>query len=135
VVGSLRVPIFQGGRVEGSIMQAEAALEQRLAELADLRGRIEADLRAAFLDMESARSQVDVSRSNQELARATLQMTRDRFEAGITTTVEVVQAQQSVSAADFDYITSVFAYNIAKINLARGLGRTDENIFRFLQLQ
>ena len=69
IVGSLRVPIWQGGRTEGSIIQAEAALEQRRAELEDLRGRIEADLRSAFLDLGSAHSQIAVARSNQELAR------------------------------------------------------------------
>jgi outer membrane protein TolC len=135
VVGSLRVPIWQGGRTEGSIMQAEAALGQRRAELEDLRGRIEADLRSAFLDLGSAQSQIEVARNNQELARETLRLTRERFDAGITTTVEVVQAQQSVSAADLDYITSVFAHNVAKISLARAVGKAEENVARFLQVQ
>ena len=83
----------------------DAALEQRRAELEDLRGRIEADLRSALLDLESAQSQIEVAANNQELARETLRLTRERFDAGITTTVEVVQAQESVSAADLDYIT------------------------------
>jgi outer membrane protein TolC len=133
VVGSLRVPIWQGGRTEGSIMQAEATLEQRRAELEDLRGRMEADLRSAFLDLGSAKSQIDVARNNQELARETLRLTRERFDAGITTTVEVVQAQQAVSAADLDYITSVFAHNVAKIGIARAIGNAEENTMRFLQ--
>ncbi|HYI94454.1 MAG TPA: TolC family protein [Bryobacteraceae bacterium] len=135
VVGSLRVPIWQGGRTEGAIQQAEAALEQRRAELEDLRGRIEADLRAAFLDVAAASSQVELARQNQELARDTLRLTRERFDAGITTTVEVVQAQQSVSAAEADYITSVFAHNVAKISLARSVGNTEQGIARFLPLQ
>jgi outer membrane protein TolC len=133
IVGSLRVPIWQGGRTEGAIAQADAALEQRRAELDDLRGRIEADLKTALLDLAATRSQIDVAHSNQELSRETLRLTRERLDAGITTTVEVVQAQQSVSAADVDYITSVFAHNVAKISLARALGRTEENLPRFLQ--
>lgn len=134
IVGSLRIPIWQGGRTEGAIMQAEAALEQRRAELEDLRGRISADLRTTLLDLASSGSQVEVARSNQELSRETLRLTRERFEAGITTTVEVVQAQQSVSAADVDYITSVFSHNVAKIALARSIGKAEENIPRFLPL-
>lgn len=132
VAGSLRIPIYQGGRTEGSIAQADAALDQRRAELEDLKGRIETDLRSAFLDLESARSQVEVARNNQQLARETLRLTRERFEAGITTTVEVVQAQQAVSGADLDYITSVFAHNVAKVNVARSIGRAEENVPRFL---
>src|SRR5262245_21101507 len=40
VVGTVRIPIWLGGRTEGSIEQAEAALAQRKAELSDTRGRI-----------------------------------------------------------------------------------------------
>jgi outer membrane protein TolC len=132
IIGSLRFPIWEGGRISGEIQQAEAALDQRKAEYDDLRRRIEADIRSAYLDMESARTQMEVARSNQELARETLRLSRERLDAGITTTVEVVQAQQSVSTADLDYISAVFAHNLAKLNLARAIGRTEENLERFL---
>ncbi len=135
LVGSLRIPIWEGGRAEGHIQQAAAVVAQRRAEFDELRGRIEADLRASFLDLESARSQIEVASNSRELARQTLQLTRERLEAGITTTVEVVQAQQSISAAELDYVTSVFAYNVAKISVARGLGNTEETITRFLPVQ
>ncbi|HYP09165.1 MAG TPA: TolC family protein [Bryobacteraceae bacterium] len=134
VVGSLRIPIWQGGRVEGAIAQADAAVDQRRAELEDLRGRVEAEIRAAFLDLDSSRSQMEVARSNQDLARETLQLARERLDVGITTTVEVVQAQQSIAAADLDYITTVYAYNMAKLALARALGKAEENVARFLPI-
>src|SRR5580704_1591893 len=40
VVGTLRIPIWEGGRTEGEIQEADAALGQRRAELDDLKGRI-----------------------------------------------------------------------------------------------
>ncbi|MFL6549102.1 MAG: TolC family protein [Povalibacter sp.] len=134
LIGSLRIPIWQGGRTEGSIQQASAAFDQRRAELEDLKGRIEGDIRSAFLDLESASSQMDVARTNQDLARETLRLSRERFDAGITTTVEVIQAQQAISAADLDYITTVFAHNLAKLTLARALGKAEENLARFLPM-
>src|SRR5262249_31753370 len=45
----VNIPIFQGTRVEGDKLQADAALEQRKAELADLGGRIDEEVRTAFL--------------------------------------------------------------------------------------
>jgi outer membrane protein TolC len=77
---------------------------------------------------------LEVARSNQELARDALRLTRERFDAGITTTVEIVQAQQSIAAAALDYTTAVFAYNVAKLTLARSMGRAEENLARFLPL-
>lgn len=132
VAGSLRLPIWQGGRVEGEIQQADAALDQRKAELEDARGRVESEVRNAFLDLQAAANQVEVARNNQQVARDTLRLTRERFEAGITDIVEVVQSQESVAASDLDYITSVFAHNVAKLTLARAMGRAEESYARFL---
>jgi outer membrane protein TolC len=133
-VGTLRIPIWQGGRMEGEAQEADAALGQRRAELADTRGRIEADVRDAFLDLETAAHQLDVARDNQQVARDTLVLTRQRFEAGITDTVEVSQAQESVASADLDYITSLFAHNLAKVELARATGKAEEHLGQFLHM-
>ncbi|HEY7212244.1 MAG TPA: TolC family protein [Bryobacteraceae bacterium] len=134
VVGMLRVPIWNGGRTEGSIEQADAALAQRRAETQDLRGRIEADVRQALLDIETTRKQINVAGNNQKVARQTLDLTKQRFEAGIVDSVEVVQTQESVAAADFDYITSLFSYNLAKATLARAMGNTEQNLARFVAM-
>jgi outer membrane protein TolC len=134
VVGTLRIPIWEGGRTEGEIQEADAAVGQRRAELDDLKGRIEADVRDAFLDLQTAANQMEVSRNNQSVARETLALTRQRFEAGITDAVEVTQAQESVAAADLDYITSLFAHNLAKVTLARAMGHAEERLGQFLRL-
>jgi outer membrane protein TolC len=134
VVGTLRIPIWEGGRTEGEIQEADAALGQRRAELDDLKGRIEADVRDAFLDLQTAANQMEVSRNNQTVARETLTLTRQRFEAGITDALEVTQAQESVAAADLDYITSLFAHNLAKVSLARAMGHAEERLSQFLRL-
>src|ERR1700722_10585481 len=70
----------------------------------------------------------------QSVARDRLTLTHQRFEAGITDTLEITQAQESVAAADLDYITSLFAHNLAKVALARALGHADERMGQFLQV-
>jgi outer membrane protein TolC len=134
VVGTLRIPIWLGGRTEGDIQVADAALAQRRAELADTRGRVEADVREAFLDLETSASQLAVSRNNQKVAGETLALTRQRFEAGIADALEVTQAQEAVASADLDYITSLFADNLAKVALARAMGKAEQRVEQFLRL-
>ncbi len=131
--GSLNFPIYQGTRVKGDILQADAALQQRKAELEDVRGRIDYDVRNAFLDLESAADQVTVAESNVQLARETLVQSRDRFSAGVADTVEVTQAQESVATANNDYISAVYSHNLAKVTLARSLGEAEQNIRQFLK--
>jgi outer membrane protein TolC len=133
VTGSVHMPIFSGRRTAGDVEQADAALEQRKAEYQDLRGQIDAQIRSAFLDLNSAAEQVKVADSNRTLAGETLSQARDRFAAGVADSLEVVQAQESVASAEQDFISSVFAHNLAKAALARSMGQADINIKQFLE--
>jgi outer membrane protein TolC len=135
VSGSLKVPIWTSGKIDGDIEQADAALEQRRAEHEDLRGRIESDVRNAFLDLNAAERQVHLAQNNQDVARQTLELTQQRFQAGITDSVEVTQAREAVAGADLDYISAVFAHNLAKLSLARAVGRTEERYSAYLGLK
>lgn len=134
VVGRVRVPIWDGGRIGGHVSQAEATVAQRRAERDDLAGQIEADVRKAFLDLTAAQNQVELARRNADVTREVLDLTRQRFEAGIGENLEVVQAQEAVATAAFDYINSVFAHNVSKLNLARAMGQAAERYAEVLQL-
>jgi outer membrane protein TolC len=135
VVGSLKFPIWQGGRIEGDIEQANAALAQRQAELEDLHARVEGDVRNAYLDLVAARSQVEVAQENLQVTQENLKLTRQRFDAGVSDNVEVVQSQESVASAELDYINGVFAHNVAKLSLARAIGRANDKLAQFLAVR
>jgi outer membrane protein TolC len=134
VTGTLTVPIWRGGRTEGDIEQADAALTQRRAEREDLRAKIESDVRGALLDLQAAANQIDVADQNLKVTKETLDLTRQKFQAGVSDNVEVVQAQESVASAELDYINSVFAHNVAKLSLARAIGDAADNLAQFLKL-
>ncbi|MBZ5511869.1 MAG: TolC family protein [Acidobacteriia bacterium] len=129
---ALNIPIFQGGKVKGEVMQADALIRQREATLGDLRGQIEFEVRTSFLDLQSAAEQVQVAQSSSKLAEEALEQSRDRFRAGVTNTVEVVQAQEALAATNENYINSTFAYNVAKLTLARSLGVAERAVKDFL---
>lgn len=135
VVGSLKFPIWQGGRIEGDVEQANAALAQRQAELEDLRAKIESDVRNAYLDLGAARSQVEVARENLGVTQENLKLTRQRFDAGVSDNVDVVQSQEAVASAELDYINGVFAHNVAKLSLARAIGQTSDKLPQFLDVK
>jgi len=120
--GGVTVPIFTGGRIKGDITQAEAALLQRKAEAENLRGQIDYDVRTAFLNLQAAKEQVEVARQNVELANENLSRSQERFRAGVTDSVEVVQAEQSLASANDQNISSLYNHNLAKLQLARALG-------------
>jgi outer membrane protein TolC len=116
------------------VEQATAALQQRRAELTDTRGRVDQEIRIAFLDMESAASQMRVAEANRDVARQSLELTRQRYEAGVTDVAEVVQAQESLAIAEQDILNSAFSHNLAKAALARAMGRTEKSMLTILGL-
>jgi outer membrane protein TolC len=133
LTGTITVPLFAGGRVQGDTEQAHAALNQRKVELEDLHGSIDHDVRFAFINLSSAADQVTVAESNVSLSHQTLKQARDRFAAGVADTVEVVQAEQSVAQADADYINAVYEHNLAKVTLSRSMGQADTSLRQFLK--
>jgi outer membrane protein TolC len=131
--GVLTIPIFQGGIVKGDVLKADAQLEQSRERVENLRGQIDADVRTALFNLESSAQQVAVAQSNVGLAEETLTQSRDRFIAGVTDTVEVVQAQEAVASAHENYISSLYSFNYAKISLARALGLAEEGVKEYFK--
>jgi outer membrane protein TolC len=135
LLAGVRVPIYAGGRARIDTDQAEVVLRNKKNALEDLRGRIDYEVRGAMLDLQSAADQVAVARTNVDLATETLVQARDRFGAGVTDNIEVVQAQQLLAAANENYIASLNAHNGAKIALATALGVAEEGVPQYLNLK
>ena len=129
---TLNVPIFQGSRVRADKLQADAELQQREAELADLGGQIDDQVRTAFFNLNSSSELVRVAESNVDLANQTLAQAQDRFRGGVADNLEVVQAQESVAAAKQSYISGLYAFNLAKISLAQAIGIAEQSALQYL---
>ena len=76
-----------------------------------------------------------MARDNLDLANQTLVQARDRFSAGVSDTVEVVQAQESVATAYDMLISALYAHNTAKVALARALGGAEQGIQKLLEVR
>jgi outer membrane protein TolC len=130
--GSVTIPIFQGTRVRADKLQADSALRQRQAELEDLGGKIDDQVRTAFLNLKSSSDLVAVGKSNIDLANQTLKQAQDRFLSGVADNLEVVQAQESVASAQQSYISSLYSYNLAKVSLAQAIGTAEQSALQYL---
>lgn len=130
---SLNIPVWEGGRVKGEIEQADANLKQLRAQLADMKGRIGFEIRSATLDLNAAKEQLEVNHSAVDLAHQQELQARDRFAAGVTNNLEVVQAQEALATANENLISSLYSYNVAKAALARAVGAAETKLIDFLQ--
>jgi outer membrane protein TolC len=125
---SLNIPIWSSGRTRSQVQQAEAAVSQRTAEFEDQKGVVENDVRTAILDLQVSAQQVKVADSNRQLALSILKQSQDRFAAGVATSVEVVQSQESLASAELDFVNSLFSLNVGRIKYARAAGQAEQTV-------
>lgn len=133
VNGGINIPIFAGNRVHSDVLEADAQLKQARSRLGDIRGRIDYEVRTALLDLNAAAEQVEVARSSVDLAEQALTQSQDRFTAGVADNLEVVQAQETVASAHENYIQSLYAHNLSKVELAHAIGDAEDGVKRFLK--
>lgn len=120
--GSLTFPIFNEAAQRGQQEVAEAQLRAVQQRESDLRVTIDAQIRAAMLDVNTAQELVKVAQSNVDLAKQELSDEQDRFSAGVDDSLPVVDAQSSVTSAQAQLVQSLYQYNVAKLMLARNTG-------------
>lgn len=130
--GGVNIPIFQGGKVKAEVALAETNLRRNKMQLDDLHNRVELEVRSAWLDVKTSNEQVTVARQSVGLAAEQLKQAQDRFGAGVSGSLEVVQAQEAVANANETFIQALYLNNIAKLSLAHALGVAEQQTKVFL---
>jgi outer membrane protein TolC len=120
--GSLKVPIFQEGQLRGEREVADAQVNALHQQITSLRVTIEQQIRSAMLDVQSSSQLVKVARSNVDLATEELQQATDRFQAGVSDNLPVVQADAALADAQTKLVQTLYQYNQSKLMLARNTG-------------
>jgi outer membrane protein TolC len=122
---SLDVPIFTGGRIEAERADAGLALQQLKQQEQDIRGRIALEVKTAIARLDAARGEVDVANQGVDLARQEVEQARDRFQAGVTSNIEVISAQDALARANDNQIAALYRYNQARADLAHSAGQME----------
>jgi len=121
----LNVPVFNGGLTQGRLTAATSREHQAELQLSSVRGQVEEDVRLALSGLRTTVERVRAADEALTLAQRELQMSRDRFAAGVADNLEVITAQASLANARVAQIEALAVYNAARLNLAAALGRAE----------
>ena len=121
----LNVPIFNGGLTRGRLTVATSRERQAELELGSVRGQVEEDVRLALVTLRTAVAQVHAADESVRLAQRELEMAQDRFRAGVSDNLEVVNAQTALANARDAQVNALAQYNAARLNLAASVGRAE----------
>ena len=124
VGGELRWTFGVGGRERARARGAAAAAAQARLEQAEADGRVEVEVVSALRRFESARARQAVGTAAVEQARESQRIIRDRFEAGLAGTDDVLRASATMLDADTRRTAALVDALVAKAMLDRAVGRS-----------
>jgi len=124
VGGELRWSLSTGGaEASRAKAAAEAVARSRMAR-DDVEAQVEVEVISARARLEAARARVDVGRAALIQARESQRIIRDRFDAGLAGTDEVLRASAAVLEADARRTAAVVALLVSQADLDRATGRS-----------
>ncbi|MFH1575242.1 MAG: TolC family protein, partial [Acidobacteriota bacterium] len=125
---TVRIPLWDGGARAARRAQSLSQVRQEEVRTADLRAEIELEVRLARDSLRSSGEQVQVAQEGLSLAANELEQARRRYQAGVSTGLEVTDAQARMERAQGNRISALFQYNVARIQLAIATGTVRETI-------
>lgn len=118
----IQMPVFQGGRIGAEVSEVRAQQRQIEEERRELELQIQAEVRTALVQLKSAWTQAQAARQAVAAARDALDLSQARFAAGVTSNLDVVQAQESLASADNFEFETLYRYHLAQANYNRAVG-------------
>ena len=116
-VASLQIPIFSWGANRSKLKQAELRRDQAHVELTSAQRQLLSHLRQFYREAETARLEMESLASSAELAADSMRLTTLRYQAGESTVLEVVDAQNTLTQARNAYDDGQARFRVAVANL------------------
>lgn len=126
---TLNLPIFSGLATQSRVRQALSTREQREAEYDGARRLVERQTRDAYLGVQSGSARVTALKQAVLSSTTALEAAQSGLEVGTRTFIDVLNAQQLLSAAQRDYYRSRYDYLLARLRLRQAAGNlTDTDV-------
>ncbi len=117
VVASLQVPLWHWGANISKVKQADLRRNQAKVELSFAQRQLLSNLHSFYGEAETARTQLESLQLSAELAAEGLRLTTLRYQAGESTVLEVVDAQNTLTQARNAYADGQARYRTALATL------------------
>jgi outer membrane protein TolC len=117
LTASMTFPVWDWGTLRSKVHQTELKQEQARTSLSQTQRQLLSQLYASYNEVSVARDAVESSRHTADLAAESLRLLSLRYQAGESTALEVVDAQNTLAAARNAYADSELRYRVAWASL------------------
>lgn len=123
IVGTLTIPIYEGGQVYAATRQAKETAGQRRIEVDTQRDTVRAALVSAWGGLEAAKAQIAAAQAQVEAATTALAGVREEAKVGQRTTLDVLNAQQSLVSARSSLVSAQRDRVVASYSVLSATGK------------
>lgn len=120
---SVNLPLFDGRARAGRVQQAEAAVDREGFRLRRLEEDVRLEVQQARQDLRAARERIAASRANVRRAERALEMARSRFRTGVSSQLELSEAELGATRARTNYAEALHAFHVARARLMAAVGQ------------
>jgi outer membrane protein TolC len=114
--------LYTGGRRKHETIEAEAQVDQLIHEQADVEQLVELDVTRAYIQIQEAMARVASERDTVDVAREGLRLARLRFEEGVGTQADVLDAELALTGAESQLVQALREYAVGQSSLDRAAG-------------
>ena len=122
---NLSLPLFDGFQRKNKVQQAQLSLRKIENSLDNLKQIIDLQQSISIESLKSARLNLDAQERNLVLAESVYNNTKKKFESGLGSSFEVLQADNDFQTAQSNYFTVLYNAILAKISYLSSLGKLE----------
>lgn len=118
----VNIPIYSGGRNKKQTAIAESLVKQNQLALESLDNQYRKDIQQALEDLHTNEARLRTSEDQVSIAKEALRVTQSRYKNGITTNVELLNANNNLQRVELAQLQYQYQATLAQIELARLMG-------------
>ncbi len=122
LAAQITMPLFDGFHEKRSENEASRNEQAAAAGINDAEERIKTNVIQAEADVEASYSKLDISRSQLNFAQRSLELARIKYDAGVITNVDVLDAENELSQAKLGHLQNQYRYFMSKHSLDQATG-------------
>jgi outer membrane protein len=119
---SVNQKIYDGGQRKFKINQSKLALQKVENSIDNVKGLIDMEQQIAKSTLSNALLNLESQKSNVELAEKVFNTTKKKYEAGLGSSFEILQADTELQRSQGNYFQSLYDAYIAKVSYKKSLG-------------
>jgi outer membrane protein TolC len=119
------LPLYNGGERHARVQTADAARRRQEEERTRIALQAAQEVNTAFLNLRAAEQNIRTARTAQSSAQEGYRVALQRYEAGRSANVEVLDALAARTQAESNVVVALFQYNMARDQLLRAVGGLD----------